>query len=167
MKKAVLCFHFTFCFLLLHRALCSIIQGTLFLLFRGSVVAAAQDIRAIFIPLTRLGSQLRLGCALSCAAVFALCQNGELWGYRDLTWMFTHSAKPVNLNVLLYQSMIHTGLVHMDCCEELPRGCPASVSTIREEHGITLFSGMLGWLTFIGCFVLACTSGLMQKFSPV
>lgn len=40
--------------------------------------------------------------------------------------------------------------------EELLLGCPARVSTAREEHGITLFSGMFGCLTFIVCFVLAC-----------
>lgn len=45
------------------------------LLFRGSDVAAVQDIRALFIPFTILGSQLRLGWAVSCAAVFALCQK--------------------------------------------------------------------------------------------
>lgn len=33
----------------------------------------------------------------------------------DLTWMFTHSAKSVDLNMLLYKHMIHTGFVHLDC----------------------------------------------------
>lgn len=50
--------------------------------------------------------------------------TGIRFSSLKLAWMFTHSAKPVDLNVLLYKSMIRTGLVHLDCCGGVASGVP-------------------------------------------
>lgn len=102
------------------------------LLFRGSAVAAAQDIRAVFHPLHQAGLLTEAGLCSFLRCSFCFLPKRRALGIQRsglAAWIWpgcSHTAKPVDLNVLLYKHIIHTGFVHLDCCGGAASGVPST-----------------------------------------